>query len=103
MKRLLFFMLLPMVACSPSKGDYIEDYTDFVRHVERDYSRFSSEDWTEADEEFRRFSEEDYLGIAPQLTDSERHEVEKLDAIYLGIKMKVEARNALDSLMRLEH
>lgn len=84
-----------MLASCHSKEDYLEEFKNFVDEVELNYTSFDEEKWKESDEKFEELSDKEFNDYKDELTDDELHTIDQFDAIYMAIKVKMEAKRNL--------
>lgn len=98
MKRLFSLLMLSamLLASCSSKEGYIRDYRKFVSEVKSGYREYGAEQWEEADEKFREYSEEMYDDFFEDLNEEEISELNILSSVYLGLKVSLEAGKKLE-------
>ena len=68
----LLLLILSLSSCGPqTKEAYLEDYKEFIAHVSEKGAQFSENDWTEANGDYREFSEEWYEKFRDEFTVKE--------------------------------
>lgn len=87
---ILALILITLISCG-SKDDYVKDYSDFIDNVLGNYKSFGDEEWKNCDSLFKEYSEEKYNEYVKDCSDEEIVLLNQLDAVYLGLKAKVEA------------
>ncbi|GHT08016.1 hypothetical protein AGMMS49525_17210 [Bacteroidia bacterium] len=92
------FLSLFLVGCTPSKDDYISDFSDFVSGIETNYKTYTGEDWTQADEEYQLYVGEYYEKHEAKLTAEDQRTIGKLKAKYQTIVMKHNAKQLIDGV-----
>lgn len=74
LKITAFFLLTAsLIACRPfSKESYLEKYSKFISDVSDKGGQYTDNDWTKADEEYKKFSEDWYDHFKDELTWQEK-------------------------------
>ena len=91
---LLATVATAFISCT-TKDDYIGDFISFIDEVSHGHEAFDEARWVEADERFRELSEDAFDEYKESLTDDELHVVDSCEAIYLGLKATLEAKEKL--------
>lgn len=86
-----------LASCS-SKESYISEYGKFVDEVKSNCRNYGAEQWKEADEKFREYSEDMYDDFFEELTEEEICELNILTGVYIGLKVSVEAGEKLEEM-----
>lgn len=94
MKKILMLVLISfcLSACQ-TKDSYIEDFKEFVENVKDEMKDYTENDWKEIDEKFKDLSTIQYNKFEGELSDEEKAEVAKLQATYVGLKLKTGVRD----------
>jgi hypothetical protein len=86
-----------LMSCSSapnSKDQYLNDYSDFMKNIEKNKDSFTAEEWQEKDEQFQKYSSEIYNQFEGELGVLEQLKIGKNAVIYA----KHRGMNALQNI-----
>lgn len=70
----IFLFSCNLDECS-SKGSFISSYDDFIKDVSKNYQDFTKEDWSKANEKYKKFTGDCYEKFEKDFTTEEEKEV----------------------------
>jgi len=101
--KLLLIFAVTTSSCSYlppfTKKGYIEDFSAFVKDVEKNHDKYSVEGWENEDEIFSKFAETYYLKFKDRLDPAEMTKVNILKGKYIGFKIMGQSRSVIKEIM----
>lgn len=104
LKNFYYLVLLLVVstffACKPSKTTYIADLQSFITKVEKDYPKYTDQDWEKSTLDYEKLSNIRYQEIENSLTTEERQKISDLFDRYQACRVKAslkEIKNGIKS------
>ena len=82
----IFIATTLLISCSSapdSKDQYLNDYSDFMKDVEKNKDSFTAEEWKVKDEQFQKYSSEMYNQFEEELGLLEQVKIGKNAVIYV--------------------
>ena len=93
-------LLLVAAACTSSltKQVYISNYETWINKLKTEYKEYKKDDWSNAEADFKKFSESEYNRFKDQLTEEERERLDNLTGQYYAVLAKYKANQVKGEL-----
>lgn len=94
LKWTLLCACIACTCCSPSKEDKLEDFKKMVTEVEEKGEEITEEEWENYKKLYEEMTEELKQDYLDNMTDDEKKQMNLLQGVFLGKKLKHEAASA---------
>lgn len=93
-------LLVFLAACTESmtKAGYIQNYETWIFQLKKDYKGYKESDWVQAEVEFKKFSETEYIRFKDDLTPVEIQRIDILSGQYYALVFKYQCIHTKDEL-----